>query len=96
MLHITKHFRDLFLQAYYFFSAVTDFTPFSGLSTAADPQSSPVCFLCDNGKCIQPSLPVYNVERGMKWWWLCDGYKHCADGTDEAPGKQAQTRIHVL
>ena len=50
-------------------------------------QDTPSCFLCDDGACIEPTLPVYSIELGKKWWWLCDNYNHCKDGTDERPGK---------
>ena len=69
---------------------MTDFTTFTT-------PSSPVCFMCNNGQCIQPILSAddeYDLESGMKrgeLWWLCDDYDHCEDGTDEIDGKIGNT-----
>ncbi|XP_071089789.1 uncharacterized protein [Haliotis cracherodii] len=46
------------------------------------PPDSP-CFQCSNGVCIRPQLPRYNLDYGKTLWYLCDGVRHCPDGTDE-------------
>ncbi|CAH1778756.1 unnamed protein product, partial [Owenia fusiformis] len=52
---------------------------YCGLTTS---QEEP-CFMCKDGACIKPRLLRYSVDWGRSYWWLCDGFKHCSDGTDE-------------
>ena len=54
----------------------------TGLTVGKEP-----CFMCHDGTCIRPRLPVYSTDRGKRWWWLCDDVYHCPDGTDERMGK---------
>ncbi|XP_067652153.1 uncharacterized protein [Haliotis asinina] len=46
------------------------------------PRDSP-CFLCSDGVCIRPQIPRYSLDYGKILWYLCDGVRHCSDGTDE-------------
>ncbi|XP_046549517.1 uncharacterized protein LOC124259417 isoform X1 [Haliotis rubra] len=46
------------------------------------PRDSP-CFLCSDGVCIRPQIPRYSLDYGKTLWYLCDGVRHCPDGTDE-------------
>lgn len=46
----------------------------------------PACFECADGRCINPVLPVYDEDFERPLSFLCDGYNHCADGTDERKG----------
>lgn len=46
----------------------------------------PACFECADGRCINPVLPVYDEDFEKPLSFLCDGYNHCADGTDERKG----------
>ena len=51
------------------------------------------CFLCADGTCISPSLPIYHPNYGKRYWWLCDNQAHCKDETDERLGKTDQRNI---
>lgn len=48
--------------------------------------NKPACFECADGRCINPVLPVYDEDFEKPLSFLCDGYNHCADGTDERKG----------
>ncbi len=49
--------------------------------------SSEPCLMCIDNNCISPKQSLYSVEYGKKWWWLCDQWNHCPDGTDERMGR---------
>ncbi|XP_046549518.1 uncharacterized protein LOC124259417 isoform X2 [Haliotis rubra] len=51
-------------------------------SVRVPPRDSP-CFLCSDGVCIRPQIPRYSLDYGKTLWYLCDGVRHCPDGTDE-------------
>ncbi|XP_070574445.1 suppressor of tumorigenicity 14 protein-like [Ptychodera flava] len=46
--------------------------------------SDETCLQCYDGTCIAPFLSPYDKNYGLDYWWFCDEYDHCKDGTDEA------------
>lgn len=55
----------------------------------------PACFECADGRCINPVLPVYDEDFEKPLSFLCDGYNHCADGTDERKDMCYRTKSKV-
>ncbi|XP_076112740.1 uncharacterized protein LOC143080656 [Mytilus galloprovincialis] len=55
----------------------------NGKDEYCDSDDSDRCFLCEDGKCISPTLPRYHYNWGKPFWYICDGFKHCKDGSDE-------------
>ena len=47
------------------------------------------CFLCMDNSCIFPKQPISSMDHGKKWWWVCDNWSHCRDGTDERMGNHS-------
>lgn len=58
----------------------------SGTSDGGMLHGKPACFECADGHCINPVLPIYDEDFEKPLSFLCDGYNHCADGTDERKG----------
>ncbi|XP_062591862.1 uncharacterized protein LOC134253336 isoform X2 [Saccostrea cucullata] len=55
----------------------------------------PACFECADGSCINPVLPVYDEDFEKPLSYLCDGYNHCLDGTDERKDMCYRTKSKV-
>ncbi|VDI04223.1 Hypothetical predicted protein [Mytilus galloprovincialis] len=55
----------------------------NGKDEYCDSDDSDRCFLCEDGECISPTLPRYHYNWGKPFWYICDGFKHCKDGSDE-------------
>ncbi|XP_048752348.1 low-density lipoprotein receptor 1-like [Ostrea edulis] len=55
----------------------------------------PACFECADGRCINPVLPVYDEDFEKPLSFLCDGYRHCKDGTDERKDMCYRTKSKV-
>ncbi|CAG5126879.1 unnamed protein product [Candidula unifasciata] len=54
----------------------------SGSETRADVYAE-LCFRCGDGTCILPRLPRYDASYGRVLWYMCDGFSHCPDASDE-------------
>lgn len=63
----------------------------NGRDEYCDQHNSGACFLCDDGTCISPTLPRYHYNWGKQYWYICDGFSHCKDGSDEKEDKCQQS-----
>ncbi|XP_022343630.2 uncharacterized protein LOC111136804 [Crassostrea virginica] len=67
----------------------------SGTSNGGILHGKPACFECADGHCINPVLPIYDEDFEKPLSFLCDGYNHCADGTDERKDMCYRTKSKV-
>lgn len=46
-------------------------------------------FTCKDGTLIAPKKHRFQENRDGHFWWLCDNFQHCQDGTDESEGSSS-------
>ncbi|KAL3860125.1 hypothetical protein ACJMK2_010290 [Sinanodonta woodiana] len=57
--------------------------PYLGIKSSSPSANAESSFRCSNGIFIDPRLPRASENWGQPPWYLCDGQKHCRDGSDE-------------
>ncbi|KAK3086330.1 hypothetical protein FSP39_016952 [Pinctada imbricata] len=67
----------------------------SGDSTKGKDVSESPCFMCADGNCINPVQPIYSLDRDKPLNYICDGFRHCLDGTDERKDMCYRTKSKV-